>query len=510
MKASNRVIVNTVILYGNMVVNAVIALMSTRWILEALGKVDFGIYSLVGGIIAMFSFLNVAMVAATQRFISYSMGQNKQDIIKETFRCSVLLHLAIGVIVLLIFEFMGDYFMHHKLQIPQSRMSEAMIVLHCLSVATFFNIITVPYQAVLNARENMLVIALIGICESIVKLVIAIVLLHYFGDRLVLYAVLMMSMFIFSMILNRIYCLWKYEEVKLNSHQPVNVKLFKQMVAFAGWNFIGSISSLLRNQGLAMLMNSFFGVIINAAYGIATQVNGQAQFFSRTIVRALQPQIVKSEGAGDRSRMKKIALTTCKIPFLMLSLVVAPLVAEMPFILKLWLGNFPDNSIIFCRLILLITLIMQIKMGLSIAIDSVGRIKWYQIVCGGLHFIVIPIAYFLYHIGYSPFWGLMIVFFEEILTILLTSLFSIKLAGISIKIYYLKVFLPSILTVFAVFTICYSGVSNIVNDWLRLGLFTTIYIAATCCISYFLILNKNERGIIKSFMTSFVRKLTRR
>lgn len=509
MKASNKVIVNTGILYGNMVVNAIIAFISTRWILDTLGKVDFGIYNLVGGIIAMFSFLNVAMVAATQRYISYSLGQNKEDLIKETFKCSVLLHLLIGVVVFLIFELMGDYFMHHKLQIPAPRLSEAMIVLHCLSVSTFFTIITVPYQAVLNARENMLAIALIGIYESIAKLVVAIVLLHYFGDRLVLYAVLMMCMFISSMAINRIYCKIKYQEVKISWRSPINFKLFKQMFAFAGWNFIGSISSLLRNQGLAMLMNSFFGVIINAAYGIATQVNYQAQFFSRTIVRALQPQIVKSEGAGDRTRMVKIALTTCKIPFLMLSLVVAPLIAEMPFILKLWLGNFPDNSVIFCRLILLITLMMQIKMGLSIAIDSVGKIKWYQIVCGGLHFIVLPIAYYLYRIGYSAYWGLTVVFCEEIITIFLTSLFSKRLVGIGLRHYYLMVFLPAVVTVATIFTITYSVISHIAVDWLRLGVFTGIYAALTCWVSYKLILTRNERDIIKSFMASFVRKMTR-
>lgn len=507
MKAANRVILNTAILYIQMVVNAVIALMSTRWVLEALGKEDFGIYNLVGGVIAMFSFLNVAMAAATQRFLSYSIGQNKEKVVKDTFKCSVVLHIVIGVIVLVLFEVMGAYFMHYKMQIPHGRFDEAMIVLHCLSVSTFFTILTVPYQAILNAKENMLTIAFIGIYESGVKFVIAIILLKYCGDRLVLYAFLMMSMFISSMIILRVYCLRKYHETRLDWHSKIDYVLFKKIFSFAGWNFIGSISGLIRNQGLSMLMNTFFGVLINAAYGIANQVNGQAQFFSRTIIRSLQPQIVKSEGSGDRERMIRISLTACKIPFLMLSLIVVPLIAEMPFVLRIWLGSVPENSVVFCRIILLVTLFFQIKMGLHIAIDSVGKIKWYQIVCGGLHFIVLPIAYYIYIQGYSAYYGLIIVLIEELVTIFFTTLFAKSLAGIGLKKYYLKVFFPSTLTVVALFTI--SSYLNRVfgNDWLHFLLFTCSYSVSLCVIGYFILLDSDERRVIKSFAQSFVNKL---
>lgn len=506
MKAANRVIFNTFILYGNMVFNACFALLSTRWILEALGQEDFGIYNLVGGVIAMFSFLNVAMVAATQRFLSYSLGSNRFDIINETFKCSVILHIIIGIIVLIFFEFLGSYFMHHRLDIPINRLDEAIIVLHCLSITTFFTIVTVPYQAVLNAHENMLVIALISMVESTLKIAIAFILLTYTGDRLILYSILMMCLTIMGLLINRIYCWRHYIEVRINWKSKINTNLFRQMFSFAGWNFIGSISSLLRNQGLAMLMNTFFGVIINAAYGISTQVNGQAQFFSRTIIRALQPQIVKSEGAGDRERMKRIALTTCKIPFLMLSIIVAPLIYKMSFILNIWLKSVPENTIKFCILFLLITLVMQIKMGLSIAIESVGKIKWYQIVCGGLHFIVLPLAYILYKNGLSPIWGMYIVLCEELITIILTSIFAHHITGISLVDYYFRLLIPSIFSVITAYFISGIIVNPIQNNWINLVVFTLLYATVISVVSYKLILTKQEQNVLKSLTYSILTK----
>lgn len=507
MKASTKVILNTCILYGNMVISALIALMSTRWILEALGETDYGIYNLVGGIIAMFSFLNVAMVAATQRFMSYAIGQNQIEKVQETFQCSKILHFFIGVIVFIIFELLGDYFLHHKLQIPIGRMDEAMIVLHCLSITTFFTIITVPYQALLNSKENMIIIALLSIYDSIMKLGIALILLKYVGDRLILYAILMMGLSISSLCFNRIYCWRHYIEVKTKWFSGINWTLLKRMFSFAGWNFIGSISSLLRNQGLAMLMNTFFGVIINAAYGIATQVNGQAQFFSRTIVRAIQPQIVKSEGAGERERMKRLALTTSKISFLMISFIISPLIAMMPFILNIWLTEVPSHTIIFCRIILLITLVSQAKIGLAIAIDSVGKIKWYQIVCGGLHFVVLPIAYYLYNKGAIPPWGLGVVLIEESITLVLTSIFAKHLVGISLKSYYLTFLLPSLISIIGCYAVGFVLILFLNNNWLKIGTFTIFYIISLSFIGYKYLLTVQEKNTFQSLMGSLNKKL---
>lgn len=510
MRAANKAIINVGILYGKAILTAGLVLLSTRWILQALGEEDYGVYNLVGGIIAMFSFLNVAMVAASQRFLSFAIGQNRNEVLNNTFKASVILHIVIGIIVLFLFEIMGRYLMCNHLSIPGNKLNDAIIVLHCLSITAFLTITTVPYQAILNSHENMLTISLINIYESVMNIGIAVILLKYYGNRLILYAVLVMVLTLSSMIITRYYCHRFYPEVRGNLLSFKDFHLLKKMFSFAGWNFIGSISSLLRNQGLAMLMNSFFGIIVNASYGIATQVNGQAQFFSRTIIRALQPQIVKSEGANDRARMIRISLTTCKIPFLILSLVIVPLFVEMDFVLSLWLTEIPKYTTVFCKIILLITLIGQLKMGLSIAIESVGNIKWYQIVCGGLHFIVLPVAWFCYKQGESAAYGLYFILIEETFVVFLTSFFAYHYATISLRQYYFTAFIPAVLGVLSSMSFCYVGLTWISNKWLHLLLFTVSYIGIMGFISYRFVLNNWERNIIIKFARGLINRVSNR
>lgn len=510
MKAANKAIINVGILYGKAIITAGLVLLSTRWVLQALGEEDYGIYNLVGGIIAMFSFLNVAMVAASQRFLSFAIGQNRNEVLNNTFKASVILHIVIGVIVLFLFEIMGRYLMCNHLSIPENKLNDAMIVLHFLSITAFLTITTVPYQAILNSHENMLTISLINIYESVMNIGIAVILLKYYGNRLILYAFLVMVLTLSSMIVTRYYCHRFYPEVRGNIFAFKDYGLFKKMFSFAGWNFIGSISSLLRNQGLAMLMNSFFGIIVNASYGIATQVNGQAQFFSRTIIRALQPQIVKSEGANDRARMIRISLATCKIPFLILSLVVVPLFVEMDFVLSLWLTEIPKYTSLFCSVILWITLIGQLKMGLAIAIESIGNIKWYQIVCGGLHFTVLPVAWICYKMGESAVYGLYFILFEETLIVFLTSLFAHHNADIPLRYYYLKIIIPTVSTVLGCMLICYLCLDWITNQWIHIFFFTIFYVGLVGLISYLFVLNMWERNIIKSFTHRFIDKILKK
>lgn len=507
MRASNKAITNVLILYGKAVLTGGIVLLSTRWVLEALGEEDYGIYNLVGGIIAMFSFLNVAMVAASQRFLSYAIGQKHNELIKETFKVSVILHVIIGIGIIFLFEILGQYLMFHHLNIPKYKLNDAIQVLHYLSITAFFTVITVPYQSVLNAHENMMAIALIGIFESLGKFLIALCLLHLSGSKLILYSIMVMGLTILSTLILRLYCHRKYIEVKGNPFSIKSFSLFRKMFSFAGWNFIGSISSLLRNQGLAMLMNSFFGVGVNASYGISTQVNGQAQFFSRTIIRALQPQIVKSEGACNRNRMISLAMTTCKIPFIILSFVVIPLIAQMKYIVGWWLTEVPEYTIIFCQLILAITLISQLKMGISIAIDSVGNIKWYQIICGGLHFIVLPLAYLLFKLGFNPTLGLIVVFVEEGCVVFLTSIIANKLVGLNLHRYLVKVLIPCCICVIISYIIAEVSSCFLKDPIAKILLFILIYIGVVSKLSYNLVMNCSERNNIKNFLNSLFNKI---
>lgn len=229
MKNSHRVLFNTIILYINMLITMLITLFSTRWVLQALGEEDYGIYNLVAGVIVLFSFLNVAMSAATQRFMSYSQGEGKEDIIKKTFYYSVLMHIFIALVVVLLWEIGGRYFLENVLDIPDDRKSESIIILHCLSASTFFSILSVPYQATVNAHENMLFLALINITEAILKLLSALCLLHFNGERLVLYGFLLMLISLNSYIIIRLYSRKHYKETIYTWEKVKDFIYFKTM-----------------------------------------------------------------------------------------------------------------------------------------------------------------------------------------------------------------------------------------------------------------------------------------
>ena len=442
-------------MYLRVAITMVITLLSSRWILMALGKEDFGIYNLVAGLLALLMFLNLSMSTATQRFLSYYLAKENGKYVSEVFYLSCFLHLCIAIIIIIIIEIGGQLMIKHFLQIPDGKYEVTMFVLHSLSISTFFTIISVPYNASLLTHENIFFVACVNILESILKLSTAIFLLYFTGPRLKVYAICIMGIQIMSTIIYRFYCNFKYPETKFSIHKLQNPSLLKEFLGYVGWNLIGSISSLCRTQGVSMLLNSFYGVAINAAYGIATQVKGQLSFFSSSIVSAARPQIVKSEGEGNRSRMLALSNSTCKMTFLMLSMITIPLIIEMDFVLRLWLKDVPEYTVSFTRLILLLNLIFQFSIGTSIGIESVGKIRTLQIIVGGMHFIVLPIAYFMLKCSLEPYTIFIMVIIEECIGIIIRLIISHNITGLNIYIFIKKVLLPSTITFFIVFCVCY-------------------------------------------------------
>jgi O-antigen/teichoic acid export membrane protein len=447
MQPAKRVVINTGFLYGKMLITMFISLYSTRLILSALGVEDFGIFNLVGGIIAMLSFMNGAMSVSTQRFLSYYLGAGEVSKLKSVFSSSVLLHLLIAIIIILLLELGGIFLFNGVLNIPADRIGTAKVVFHFMVVSTFFTINAVPFDATINAHEIFLFDALTGIFESIVKLGIAIILIYTGVDKLILYGLLIAALTIFIRIIKSIYCYRKYDECRISVKSHINIGLFKEMLTFAGWNLFGSLCSVVRNQGLAIVLNFFFGVIVNAAYGIANQVNGQLSSFSQNMLKALNPQIVKSEGSGDRNRMLRLSMLACKLSFLLLAFFSVPLIIEMPFILKVWLKTVPENTVVFCQLILILTLIQQLTVGLMSAIQSVGKIKAYQIVVGSLLILNLPLAYWLIKLGLPSYSVLVGSIFLESIAGGSRIWFAHELTGLPVIVFLRKIMFVTVLTV---------------------------------------------------------------
>jgi len=433
MIASHRVALNTGFLYAKMAITVFISLYSTRLILAALGVIDFGIFNVVGGAISMLTFLNIAMTSATQRFMSYAQGEGSLKKQLYIFNVSVVLHFLIAFIILIILEVAGWFLFNGILEIPENRISIAKLLYQFMLVSTFFTIISVPYDAVINAHENMKFVAVIGIFQALLKLAIAIYITSTTFDKLLTYGVLMVFIPVSVLSLNIVYCRKKYEEVSLNFNKYYNKTLFKSMTNFASWSLLGSTTSIITMQGITIILNAFFGVIVNAAQGIATQITGQLMAFSTTMLKALNPVIVKSEGADDRKKMLKASITGNKLSFYLLALFSIPTLVEMPFILDVWLKDVPAYAVVFCRLNLLRVAISQLTVTFPTAIGAIGQIKQITKWDSAIYILPLPISYIMFKLGAPP----EVIYINLIVMVLALSFTRIyflnKLGGLRVK-----------------------------------------------------------------------------
>ena len=501
MNNSQRVILNTLFLYANMVVNICVQLVAVRLLLRAFGLVDYGLYNLVAGVVALFAFMNIAMSAATQRFLSYEIGRGDGERIKETFYNSLLLHLGIGLVAVLALEAGGSYYVGHLLQAPTDRIPAALILMHCITASTFVNIITVPYEADINANENMGVIAGLNILDSLMKLAIAVYVSYTEGDRLIIYGVLTMCSLIAILIAKRIYCLTHYPESHVRFHRIRDRRQMKHIASYAAWNFFGTGSGVARYQGTAMILNQAFGIVINAAYGVAQQVNGLIMFFANTIVRAMRPQIVKSEGAGHRSRMLRLSATASKITSLMVALIAVPLFIEIPCVLRLWLGkDVGSDCIMFCRSFLVIAFINQLTIGLQMAIESTGRIRILQTMVGSMHLIALPLGYVAFQMGLPPVSIMLCIVAEELLAIFVRTLIARRQTGINGQQFLWGNVLPVTALVCADALACLLIRSVTTNDWVSISLVTAVSTLLLCALSYQFLLTEEEKESVKGFL----------
>uniref|UniRef100_F4CBP0 Polysaccharide biosynthesis protein n=1 Tax=Sphingobacterium sp. (strain 21) TaxID=743722 RepID=F4CBP0_SPHS2 len=440
MRAANRVALNTSILYLRMLVTTGITLYTTRIVLNILGSTDYGLFNLVAGIVLMLSFLNTTMASSTQRFLSFYQGAGDLAMQKRVFSNSMLLHIVIAIIIVAALEIAGLFLFNGTLNIPANRLEATRFVYHFMAATVFFNVVVVPFNGALIAHENMIWVAVVNVIETLLKLGIALLLTVLSYDRLMVYGALTALVSVVSFLLYAFYCLRKYADCSLSGITvQADKPLLKELSTFAGWNLLGTLCGLGRTQGLAILLNIFLGAVINAAYGIANQVAAQLNFFSATLLRALNPQIMKSEGANDRPRMLRLAMMASKFGFFLLAVIAVPACFEMEAILKLWLENVPPHTVVFCQLILIATLINQLTIGLQSAAQAIGNIKYYQIVVGTTLLLNLPIAYILLSLHYPVYAVIISYAVVEFIACVLRMFFLRHLGGLSIRTYLSRV-----------------------------------------------------------------------
>lgn len=399
-KNSKRIAKNTMMLYIRMLLLMAVTLYTSRVVLKALGVNDFGIYNVVGGVVTMFSILSNSLSSAISRFITYELGKENFTKLKNIFSTAVTIQITLAVAITLIAEIVGLWFLNTKMNIPTERMEAANWTFQ-FSVITFvINLISVPYNAAIIAHEKMSAFAYISILEALLKLSIAFLIIISPIDKLIFYACLICIISLIIRLIYGHYCKSHFKECTYSFYWDKD--LLKQMFGFAGWNFIGSSSALLRDQGGNILINLLFGPAVNAARGIAFQVNTATQNFIASFTMALNPQITKSYASNNYDYMMKLVFKGARFSFYLLLILTLPIFLNTNYILKLWLGIVPEHTIQFIRLILVFTLSESISQPLITAQHATGKIKNYQIIVGGLQMLNLPIAYLALKNGAIP------------------------------------------------------------------------------------------------------------
>lgn len=395
-----RIAKNTALLYVRMLFIMLVSLYTSRVILKTLGEEDFGLYTVIGGIVIAFSFLNGVMGSACSRYFAIEIGRNDNEALRRVFNLNITIFLILGAVILILAETIGLWFLNNKMVISPDRMYAAQWVYQCSIIAFIINMMGTPYRSVITARENMKVYAYCSVVEVVLKLAIVYVLVISPIDKLILYSVLMVSITLGTVLFYAVYCRRYYAECRYSFYW--DKPLFKEIVGYTGWQVIGVVADIGRNQGVNIILNMFFGAIANAARGIAYQVFVNINQFVQNFVIAFSPQITKSYATGDKQGMMKLVYQSSKFSYYLLYILILPVCLETPKILEIWLGNVPKDTVIFCQLTLIAALIDSLLYPLLTAVRATGKVKWYQILVGGTFLLTVPICYCLFKWGDLP------------------------------------------------------------------------------------------------------------
>ena len=493
---NKRIAKNTLLLYFRMLFIMAINLYTSRIVLKILGIEDFGIYNAVGGIVAMFGFLTSAMSISTQRYITYELGKNNLKQLNKIFNTSITIHAIISVIILILAETIGLWFLYNKMTIPIERINAALWTYQASIASAIILIMSVPYNATIIAHEKMSAFAYISVLEVVLKLAIVYLLLIGSFDKLKLYSILILIVQLIIRIIYGQYCKKHFLETKI--HFIKDKSLFKEMLSFAGWNLWGNCAGIASTQGVNILLNIFFGPHINAARGIAVQVQGAVNQFASNFQTAINPQITKSYAQGDYNYMHNLIFSSSKFTFYLLLLLTLPLQIETKTILNFWLGTVPDYTEIFLRLILCVTLIDATANPLVVSALATGKVKIYQTIVGSILFSIFPLSYIFLKAGTNPILVFIIHLLICILAFIIRLIIIHSIINLSLIEYFKKVILK-LLLVSSISVSILIGLKNIFNDS-NISNFIILCFASTVIVTaftYSIGLNKNEKILIR-------------
>lgn len=504
-KNNKRIAKNTLLLYARMLFIMIIQLYTSRIVLNTLGVSDYGIYNVVGGVVTMLGFLNGTMSAATQRYITYELGRGNFKRLRIVFSTTLQIHTLISIVVILLAETVGLWFLNNKMQIPLDRYTAAFWVYQCSIFASIITIMSVPYNSVIIAHEKMSAFAYISILEVILKLIIVYLLMLSPIDQLIFYAILILIVQIVIRLCYSYYCNKHFSESKYKHH--FNKKLFKEMTYFATWNLVPNIVAVLNSQGINLILNMFFGPVVNAARGIANQVQNAMNQFCANFQMAINPQIVKSYAAKEYDRTHLLMYRSARFSFYLLFIMVLPMMLEMNSILALWLKTVPNNTTIFLRIMLCCILLWTFTNPMCEVAYATGNIKRMNMICSFITLLALPSSWFAFKLDAPPYWAFLFIFLFEFISFIARMFILRSLTKFSIKSFTKEVLIRTFLvTCFASIlplTLCQYMDSSI------LRMILTIFLSIICIaiVGYILGITKDERSFINQKIKTLLKQL---
>lgn len=497
-----RVARNTLMLYFRMALIMLVSLYTSRVILNALGVVDFGIYNLVAGVVVLFTFLNSALMNASQRYLSIAVAQTDQNNLQKVFSTCLVLQVILCLIFILFAESIGLYFLNNKLSIPPERLNAANWVYQMSVISTCIYILKVPYHSIIIATEDMSFFAWLSIIETLFKLGIAYVISLVRFDRLIFYSFLLL---IVSLLIWFAYVIKAHRSYNLGLSFKYEPAKLKEIALFSGWNIIGGVADVGYKQGTDIILNIFSGVTLNAAMGIATQVRGAIYSFVSNLQIAANPQIIKSYNSGELKYYRLLIYRISKYSFYLIFLLSIPLILNMDFLLKIWLKNPPEYSIAFCKLTLTFCLVDSLSGPLWTSMQAMGKIRNYQILTSCLLLLNLPVSYLALKSGCAPD----VIFYIQIgicfVILCVRVLFSNKYASLPIMSYLKEVILPIALVI--IISLPLPLIISLETDgWFRL-LITSFFSVLAIMTSIWLIgLKNDERKFVLKYLSSKMKK----
>ena len=496
--SNKRIAKNTLMLYIRMFLIMAVMLYTSRVILKALGVEDFGIYNIVGGIVVFFSFINNAMIASTQRFLNYELGRKDIEEASKVFSASVNIYLAISIIFLLLAESVGLWFLNTYLNIPPERMNAANWVYQFTIITSIINMMKMPYNAAVIAHERMSFYAYSSIIEAGLKLSI-VFLIVYFADRLISYAILLSVVSFLILVVYIYYCRRTFLICRHLSF-AYNKKRYSDIISFSGWSLFGALANVGTTQGINIILNIFFGVGVNAAMGIASQVNAAIYQFVSNFQTAFNPQIIKSYAAKEFEHFKTLILHTSKYSYYLLFILILPVFICCEEVLEIWLGEVPEHAVSFCRLLLIFSLIDALQGPLWVSAQATGKIKSYQLMVSSLILLNLPIIFFILKLYKIAEIALIVRIFLNIITAFARVVYLNRLYSFPIALFFKKVIIVCIVITAITSAPSYIIYYALTPNWSRLIITISASLMISASIIYFLGLNRNERNFIKTLI----------